>query len=171
MASFLLCQIAVCGAGATGSVPASIADCESVGGGAVPTRAVASSGSTVEARFIADGDLRSYASVEGANAVRTTLRATARRGMTYPAGRRAGAWMLTPSRDTDTVTIQTYLAGRVMESSADPGTLTRFVSVGDTDAVYAFFTTRTAFDSVELVLGGTAPFRVYEICSEGGAAD
>lgn len=150
----------------------------------------------VDAGKVADDIARTYAALT-VNLAPTTqggaVRVTAQSGTVYTAGRNAGVFITIPNQpsgtqvqvgSTNSLTLKTYLGGILQEQSSLTGTpKPRLQAVsGDADLPQSYysFTTTKMFDAVELFIsnsqttlgaggaGGTPPYKIYELCSDGG---
>lgn len=164
LSAFLLSIVTACGGGGGGSSDSAL--CDSItGGGATVT----SSGPVSNSNAAADGDLGTYAALNLSVTSQTaSVRATAQDGIVYPAGSKAGAFVLYANQGSANVTtIRTYLNGAPVEAST-PGT-SIFEPAGP--GFYSGFTATAPFNAVEFNetdngTSGSPDYRVYEICSD-----
>lgn len=186
---FAVVLLAACGGGGGNStpdgavVPKSECPAQFVGSGSRVSASGILQGDSNIQRAI-DGNFGSFASLAAggsdANAGATTvysnpasqltLRVTARDGLSFPAGTRAGAAarLADGAAVQQVVTITTYLGG-LAQDTFDAGTQNGGLQPG-ADTVYSYVTTK-AYDAVEFSVQLTNPVsterpevKVYEIC-------
>jgi len=150
----------------------------------------------VDEAKVADDVARSFASLTINDAPQTqggSVRVTAQSGVVFPAGREAGAYLTIPEQPAGTqvqllssnaIAIKTYLGGILQEETsavAEPRLKLQAVSSDpELPESYVSFTTSRMFDAVELSISNstltistsgvsqTPPYKVYELCSDGG---
>ena len=183
-----LTVLSSCGSGDGGSTPDGVvvakSECPSqfVGSGSrVSAGGILQGGSNPQQAI--DGNLGSFATLtsDGSDTGSSTvpansnpasqldLRATAREGLSFPAGTRVGAVAQLASGVTtqQVVTVTTYLGG-VVQDTFDGGTQNSTQTA--TDRVYSYLSTR-AYDAVQFSVRLTSPagtarpeVKVYEFC-------
>ncbi len=185
----VLALLSACGGGGEGSTPDGMVVAKSecpaqfVGSGSQVSAGGILQGGSNPQRAI-DGSLGSFASLtaggsdSGTGAVtvysnpasQLDLRVTAREGLSFPAGTRAGAvaQLASGAATQQVVTVTTYLGG-VVQDTFDGGSQSGSTQPA-TDRVYSYVTTK-AYDAVQFSVRLTSPagterpeVKVYEFC-------
>jgi len=184
------------------------ARCDSISGGKAKVTSVREAGclrcAVKKPYAAADDQAKSFASLEVFSSSLLqgiSIRATAQRGIVYPAGGRAGVFFSRPDNDPNgdnidsggsySLGIGTYLGGKLQESAGLLNT-NEVLSEARTGGYnfpggstlaneYVYIQTTKPYDAVELYVTdtqvrvggdgqtevGSAPYKVYEICSDG----
>jgi len=143
----------------------------------------------------ADGRTDRFASLTLFSLAGASLRATAQPGIVYPAGGRAGVLYSPPANNpngdnidaggTWSYGVRTYLRGTLQETGSSPvddeaiasgpSAAQRYLSIETTkpyDAVEAYFSdAQVRIGGQGQVTPGSAAFKVYELCSDGGVRE
>lgn len=170
--------------------------CSSISGGKSKVSSEIESGckqcSVKDTALAADGKAASFASIQVFSLYGASIRATAQPGVVYPAGGRAGVFYSVPDNNPNGDNIDsggawgfeiaTYLAGQVQEQSAALDDTDRLPDGDKTHANrFSYIDTSKPYDAVEIYVSdaqaratkkgvvtlGSAPYKVYEICSDG----
>jgi hypothetical protein len=164
-------------AGCKNSVQTQSSTCDSITGGSSQFTSSCTSCAIATPSAAADGNLNTSADItpnSGATGDSATMRATAQSGIVFPAGSKPGVMLTQPRFDSTANDVITYMNGAMQERLA--GNSTAAIKPGGGQAAaYFTFTSTKQFNAVEFTTTNTWPsgqspvYRIYELCSNGGA--